>query len=91
MKTTLSTTKEDVLALIEHAESQRKYIWTAGRVLQALGEVRHNSIEPEERKQRLELLKHILKQLEKAGHLERRSIPQSIGFGDEVGYDYTPR
>jgi hypothetical protein len=46
----------------------------------------------EERKIVLKRVAGILEQFVMQGHLQRRSEPQSIGYGNEIGFDYvSPR
>ncbi len=80
---------EEVLALIEDEERHRKFVWTAGRVLResALW-TRLERLPYPERKLVLTRLTTFLEDLAQQGVLVRRREVQSIGYGDEVGFDF---
>ena len=69
-----------VFELIVHTENHRKTVWTAGRVLKEAALWRQvQELDYEERK-------IVLKRI--AGILEQFALPQSIGYGNEIGFDY---
>lgn len=73
-------------------ERHRKIVWTAGRVLKEMGLwTRIGGLEYEERKLVVRRLVRCLEALETSGALRRRPEPQSIGYGDEIGFDYVER
>ena len=80
---------EQVFGLIVRTEAHRKVVWTAGRVL---GEAalwrRVEELDYEERKIVLKRITGFLGDLASRGVLHRRDEPQSIGYGDEAGFDY---
>ena len=80
---------EEVLAVIVSAERHRKFVWTAGRVLRetALWTCLEG-LPYAERKVVLTRITNILEDLASEGFLQRRPVPQSIGYGDETGFDY---
>jgi len=82
-----------VFDLIVHTENHRKIVWTAGRVLKEAALWRQvEELDYEERKIVLKRVAGILEQFVMQGHLQRRSEPQSIGYGNEIGFDYvSPR
>lgn len=64
-------------------------MWTAGRVLKEAALWSHvENLQYEERKSVLKLVTNILDGLAAKGVLERRRELQSIGYGDEIGFDY---
>jgi hypothetical protein len=80
---------EDVRAVIAEAERHRKFVWTAGRVLkEATLWSRLESLSYRERKLVLKSLATFLDDLANQGVLQRRREAQSIGYGDEIGFDY---
>jgi hypothetical protein len=83
----------DVLALIVHGGHPRKIVWTAGRVLkEAALWKRVEELDYEERKLVLKRVTGFLEDFAARGVLQRRSEPQSIGYGNEIGFDYiSPR
>ncbi len=83
---------EEVLTVIADAERHRKFVWTAGRVLRekALWN-RVENLQYRERKAVLKRLTTFLEDLADQGILQRRSEVQSIGYGDETGFDYVGR
>ena len=85
----LSKSVEDVAALITESEKHRKYVWTAGRIIMRLGvETQVRSLAVRERAAILRHLRRLLRELDARGIIQKRSEIQSIGFGDELGYDY---
>jgi len=89
METKLPASAEQVLDIIIAAERRRRFVWTAGRVLResALwGPVDEMSFD--DRKAVLRRLGGFLENLAARGFLQRRDEPQSIGYGDESGFDY---
>lgn len=85
-------TTKDVLAVILAAERSRKYIWTAGRVLIEAGFVgRWNALDSNEKKTILKSLTKHLGALSEEGVLVARPDVQSIGFGQEKGFEYIRR
>jgi len=81
-----------VLAVIADAERHRKFVWTPGRVLrEAALWTRVESLSYRERKAVLKSLASVLNNLAARGFLKRRAEVQSIGYGDETGYDYVER
>jgi hypothetical protein len=80
---------EEVLAVIVAAERHRKFVWTAGRVLREMALwTRLEELDYPERKAMLRQVAGFLDDLEKRGVLQRRPEAQSIGYGDEIGFDY---
>jgi hypothetical protein len=91
MTTDFPKSSEEVLALIADAERHRKFVWTAGRVLrEAALWTRLEGLPYRERKLVLTRLTTFLEDLAQQGVLDRRREVQSIGYGDEVGFDYVP-
>ena len=85
----LSKSVDDVAALITKSEKHRKYVWTAGRIVKRLGvETDLRSLSVTERSAILRHFRRLLRELAKRGIIRKRSEIQSIGFGDELGYDY---
>jgi hypothetical protein len=87
MRSDFPKSSGEVLAVI--AERHRKFVWTAGRVLRekALW-TRVEGLPYRERKAVLKRLTTFLEDLADQGILERRREVQSIGYGDEAGFDY---
>jgi hypothetical protein len=80
---------KQVLDLIVDSERHRKFVWTAGRVLkEAALWTRVEALQYDDRKFVLNRVAGFLEDLAVRGILQRRSEPQSIGYGDEVGFDY---
>lgn len=80
---------EQVLELIVASERHRKFVWTAGRILrEAALWTRVESLGYEDRKLVLKRVTGFLEELAARGILRRRGEPQSIGYGDEIGFDY---
>jgi hypothetical protein len=80
---------KQVLDLIVDSERHRKFVWTAGRVLkEAALWTRVEALEYDDRKFVLKHVAGFLEDLAVRGILQRRSEPQSIGYGDETGFDY---
>jgi hypothetical protein len=80
---------EDVLSVIVAAERHRKFVWTAGRVLRVMALwTRLEGLPYPERKAMLKRLTGFLEKLADDGVLHRRPDVQSIGYGDEVGFDF---
>jgi hypothetical protein len=80
---------EQIFGLIVRTENHRKIVWTAGRVLkEAALWKRVEELDYEERKIVLKRVTGILEELALKGHLLRRHEPQSIGYGNEIGFDY---
>ena len=80
---------EEVLALIVEAEGHRKFVWTAGRVLkEAALWARVEGLTYGERKVVLKRVTSLLEDLATQGILQRRQELQSIGYGNEIGFDY---
>jgi hypothetical protein len=78
----------EVLAIIEKAERSRKFVWTAGRVLKEGAFVTHwAELRSDHRKLVLQKTTGFLEVLADQHKLERREISQSIGFGNEIGFD----
>lgn len=78
-----------VFDLIVHTENHRKIVWTAGRVLKEAALWRQvEELDYEERKIVLKRIAGILEQFALQGRLQRRNDPQSIGYGNEIGFDY---
>jgi hypothetical protein len=87
--TTFPNSSEEVLAVITAAEHHRKFVWTPGRVLcEAALWTRLETLRYRERKLVLKRLATFLEDLSAQGVLQRRREVQSIGYGDEVGFDY---
>ncbi len=85
----LSKSAEDVVALITKSEKYRKYVWTAGRIIKRLGVETHVcSLPVAERSAILRHFRRLLRELDATGIVRKRREIQSIGFGDESGYDY---
>jgi hypothetical protein len=80
---------EQMLDLIVSAERHRKFVWTAGRVLKEMALwTRVEQLGYGERKLVLKRVTRCLEDMESKGILQRRQEPQSISYGDEVGFDY---
>jgi hypothetical protein len=80
---------EQVLDLIVSAERHKKVVWTAGRLLKEMALwTRVEQLDYEERRLVLKRVMRCLEVLESQGVLVRRQEPQSIGYGDEIGFDY---
>ena len=84
-------TSQQIFDLIVHAENHKKVVWTAGRVLKeaALWE-RVETLDYDERKIVLKRVTAILEEFVLKGNLQRRNEPQSIGYGNEIGFNYIP-
>src|SRR5262249_23626340 len=79
---------EQVLRVISDAERHRKFVWTASRVLKIgghLGQIGENYVE---RKVVLKRVTGFLEDLALQGLLRRRDELQSIGYGNEIGFDF---
>ena len=82
---------ERVLDLIVRTENHKKLVWTAGRVLkEAALWKRVEDLDYDERRIVLKRVTGFLEELASQGVLQRRAEPQSIGYGNEVGFDYVP-
>ena len=82
---------QKIFNLIIHAEDHKKIVWTAGRVLrEAALWKRVEELDYDERKIVLKRITGILEEFALKGHLQRRNEPQSIGYGNEIGFDYVP-
>jgi len=82
-------TAKEVLTVILAAERSRKYVWTAGRVLiEGAFEGRWQALDSHEKKTLLKNLTKLLEALSDEGVLVLRPDLQSIGFGQEKGFDY---
>jgi hypothetical protein len=89
MKTRFPNSCEEVLTVIKDAERHRKFVWTVGRVLRETALwTRLESLPYKERKIVLKRLASFLEDLAQQGVLQRRGDVQSIGYGDEIGFDY---
>jgi hypothetical protein len=88
--TNFPQSSDEVLAVIADAEQHRKFVWTAGRVLrEAALWTRLESLRYRERKAVLKRLATFLEDLAADQRiLQRRREVQSIGYGDEAGFDY---
>jgi hypothetical protein len=83
---------EEVLTVIEAAERHRKFVWTAGKVLRETALWTHlEGLSYPERNAVLKGLANLLEKLAEEGILNRRPDVQSIGYGDEIGFDYVGR
>jgi hypothetical protein len=79
----------EVLNVIVNAERHRKFVWTAGRVLRETALwTRLEALPYLDRKRVLKRLIAVLEDLATQGVLQRRRDVQSIGYGDEIGFDY---
>jgi hypothetical protein len=82
---------ERILDLIVRAEERKKVVWTAGRVLKEAALWRLvEELDYEERKVVLKRLTAFLEDFASQELFQRRAQPQSIGYGDEIGFDYIP-
>ena len=80
-----------ILDLIVREEAHKKLVWTAGRVLkEAALWKRVEELEYDERKIVLNRVTGLLEDFASQGFLRRRAEPQSIGYGNEIGFDYVP-
>ena len=80
-----------ILDLILHAEKHKKIVWTAGRVLREAALWKQvEELDYDERKIVLKRVTGILEEFALNGQLRRRDLPQSIGYGNEIGFDYIP-
>lgn len=78
-----------VLNVIVRAEKHRRFVWTAGRVLKEAALWKQvEQLDYEKRKAILKQITRCLEALEFQGTLQRRAERQSIGYGDEIGFDY---
>jgi len=90
MKAEFPQSSKEVLDLIARSERSRKFAWTAGRVLmKGALQAQFSALEYNERKLVLERLNVFLEELASRGILQRRAIRQGIGYGQEIGFDYT--
>lgn len=90
MKVEVPQSSKQVIELIANAERSRKFVWTAGRVVMKSGlRAQVSGLEYDQRKLLLERLAGFLEELASQGFLQRRPLRQSIGYGQEIGYDYT--
>jgi hypothetical protein len=88
----VSPSPERVLDLIVRAENRKKLAWTASRVLkEAALAKRFEELTYKERKSVLKRITGILEGLASQGILLRRAELQSIGYGNEIGFDYVRR
>lgn len=89
----ISPSADQVLTLIVRTEHHRTIVWTAGRVLkEAALWKRVEGLDYDERKLIMKRVTDLLEDLTTRGVLQRRVEPQSIGYGNEIGFDYvTPR
>lgn len=85
----LPESANEVLNIIVAAERHRKFVWTAGRVLResALW-TQVEAVNFDDRKRVLNRLTEFMDDLAVRGILHRRDEPQSLGYGNEVGFDY---
>lgn len=82
-------TANEILEIIEENERHRKYVWTVGRVLQRAALLTNfEQLNYAERKALRHRLEALLEQLAGEGVLSRRPEIQTIGFGEETGFDY---
>ena len=82
---------QQIFDLIVQAENHKKIVWTAGRVLkEAALWKRVEALDYDERKIVLKRVTGILEEFTLDGRLQRREEPQSIGYGNEIGFDYVP-
>jgi galactose-1-phosphate uridylyltransferase len=80
---------ETVLDVIIRAEAHKKFVWTAWRVLkEAALSTRLEELDYEERKLVVKHVNELLKDLASRRVLYRRTVLQSIGWGNEIGYDF---
>jgi len=80
---------KQILDLIVDSERHRRFVSTAGRVLkEAALWTRVEALQYDDRKLVLKSVAGFLEDLAVRGILQRRNEPQSIGYGDEVGFDY---
>jgi|SRR5579863_6455266 len=85
----LTPSPGQILDLIVSAERHRKLVWTAGRVLKEMALwTRVEQLDYEERKLVLKRVAQSLEGMVRQGILLRRQEPQSIGYGNEIGFDY---
>lgn len=81
--------RDQVFDLIVHTENRRKIVWTAGRVLKESALWKQvEGLDYEERKIVLKRVTDVLDEVAAQGHLQRRHEPQSMGYGNEIGFDY---
>lgn len=85
----LPQSPEQVLDLISDAERHRKFVWTASRVLKE-GEFLSSisGVSYSERRAVLKRITGFLGDLAARSILHQRAEFQSVGFGDEIGFDY---
>ena len=82
---------QQIFDLIVHSEKHKKIVWTAGRVLREAALWKPvEELDYDERKIVLKRITDILEQFALKGRLQRRDKPQSIGYGNETGFDYVP-
>ena len=88
-RTGFPVTTERVLEIIRRAERHPKYVWTAGRVLErAALWTELEQLDYRERKSVCQRVQKCLAELERDGILSRRPEIQTIGYGEEIGFDY---
>jgi hypothetical protein len=86
----LPQSAEQVLTVISDAERHRKFVWTASRVLKEGGLLSSvDGVGYRERRATLKRIAGFLEELSAQRILHQRAEFQSIGFGDEIGFDYT--
>jgi hypothetical protein len=82
---------QQIFDLIIHSEKRKRIVWTAGRVLrEAALWKRVEELDYDERKIVLKRITDVLEQFALKGRLQRFDEPHSIGYGNEIGFDYVP-
>ena len=82
---------QQIFDLFIHSEKHKRIVWTAGRVLrEAALWKRVEELDYDERKIVLKRITDVLEQFALKGRLQRCDEPQSIGYGNEIGFDYVP-
>jgi len=85
----LPNSSSELLVLIEKTERSRRFVWTAGRIIQELGlRSQLRQVSSEERKHILQQLKKLLEELCSQRLLQRRSRRQSVRLNNDVGFDF---
>jgi hypothetical protein len=84
----IPSSPDQLLDLIAESERHRKFVWTASRVLKEGGLLGRISDTYSERRLVLVRITEFLEELATRGLLQRREEFQSIGYGNESGFDY---
>lgn len=87
--TTFPQSAAEVLDVIVAEERSRKFVWTASRVVMKIaGQGDLEALDSQGRKDALFRIAGFLNELMLQGRLAQRDILQSIGYGNETGFDF---